>query len=63
MFSSSFFNPEYFNEYFKVIGDPIPILADGGGGSKGISQRRLRQDEDDQDILDFIVTFVLNRRS
>jgi hypothetical protein len=63
MFSSGFFTPGYFNEYFKATTEPVLDTGGGGSGSKGILQRRLRLDEDDQDILDFIVTFVLNHRS
>ncbi len=63
MFSSSYFTPQYFNEYFKITGD---VVDDGGGNSKvRVNQRELmafKLDQDDQDILEFVVAFVLSGR-
>ena len=63
MFSSPYFNPEYFNEYFKVTGD---LFDDGGGNSRvRVNQRELKAfnlEQDDEDILEFVVAFVLSRR-
>ena len=63
MFSSSYFTPDYFNEYFKVTAE---ITDDGGSGSKvTVNQRELMAfnlEQDDQDILEFVVAFVLSGR-
>jgi len=62
MFSSSYFNPEYFNEFFKISGT---VIEDGGGNSsvyvnwQQLQAMQLRKG--DEDILEFIVAFVLSR--
>jgi len=66
VFSSSYFSPEYFGEYFKITGEVTYIDTPGGGGGKAVNvnQRQLRAlklGKDDQDILEFIVAFVLSR--
>lgn len=62
MFSSLYFTPKYFNEYFKITGD---VIDDGGGNSSvhvnWQQLKALRLGKDDQDILEFIVAFVLSR--
>ncbi len=63
MFSSSYFTPEYFNEHFKITSSVIQ-LPGGGGGSHVVDYselRRLKLDKDDQDILEFIVAYMMNR--
>lgn len=61
MFSSSYFNPEYFNEYFKITGE----VVDDGSGTKSVvvnlgQLRSLKLRKEDEDILEFIVSFVLS---
>ena len=66
MFSSSYFNQEYFGEYFKITGDVIIIEEpEGGSGSKGVTVnwqelKALGLNRDDQEVVEFIVAFVLS---
>ena len=67
MFSSSYFAPEYFNEYFKVTGSVTTI---GGGHGAwyevDVNQDELRQfnlKRDDEVILEFMIAFVLSQGS
>ncbi len=70
MFSSAFFTPKYFNKYFKITGEilDIGVVPSGGGGGQAgviVNQSQLRAlglRKDDQDVLEFIVAFVLSRR-
>lgn len=67
MFSSSYFAQEYFNDYFKITGEvyELPDVTGGGGGKavqvnwQEIQALGLRKDE--EEILEFIVAFVLSR--
>lgn len=67
MFSSAYFSSEYFNEYFKITGEIIPIDEGGSGsGSKGVQVnwrelQLLGLHKDDQEVMEFIVAFVLSR--
>jgi len=63
MFSSSYFTPEYFNEYFKVTGEVIELPSGGFGvnvNKRGPSQFHLNRE--DEDILEFVIAFVLSGR-
>lgn len=73
MFSSSFFSPDFFGEFFKVVGTPIIIpkppgkgntLTGGVGGGLHIDLSEMRNKgfaKEDEDVLEFIIAFVLNR--
>jgi len=63
MFTSLYFNPEYFNEYFKIAGKVISLPGGGGGGVE-VNQAELGAlglNHEDEEILAFIVAFVLTR--
>jgi len=62
MFSSSYFTPKYFNRYFKPSEFIEKIVVAVGSGGKAISHnlRKLKLGKDDQDILEFIMSFVIN---
>lgn len=66
MFSSSYFEPSYFNEYFKITPTDIVLPDDlGGSAAKVVDYKEIRKlnlDRDDQDILEFIVAFVTNQQ-
>ncbi len=64
MFSSAYFPQEYFNEYFKITGEVIRH-EDDGGSSVSVNWQQLKAlklRKGDEDILEFIVAFVLSRR-
>jgi hypothetical protein len=61
MFRSNYFTPWYFNEYFKIRGE-----VTGGGGGRKVSVnledlKALNLEQDDEEIMEFIVAFVLSR--
>jgi len=65
MFSSSYFNPEYFNEHFRQSGTVIKVPNVGGGyTSVGVTNfdrlRELCLRKDDQDVLEMLFAFVLS---
>lgn len=67
MFSSSHFAPDHFGEHFKITGQVIIIPDEGGGGSKGMvvdyaELRRLNLRKEDEEILEFIVAWVMSRQ-
>lgn len=66
MFSSSFFSPEFFGDHFKITTGEIIQLPDALGGGSGkvvdfAAIRKLNLDKDDQDILEFIVAYVISQ--
>ena len=72
MFSSSFFSPEFFGNFFKITGTPVLIkrvdagVKDRGVGGTHVNLAPIRGKgfhKDEEDILEFIITFVLNRSS
>ena len=63
MFPSGYFSPEYFNEYFEaIIVVVIPVAGGGGGGVRNWYKRNeISLPNEDEEIIDFIVAFVLSR--
>ncbi len=65
MFSSNYFTPSYFNEFFKITGE-VSYSEDGGGNSSvNVNWQQLKAmklHKGDEAILEFIVAFVLSRR-
>ena len=65
MFNSGHFAPDYFGEHFKPIKGEVYVPPGGGGGFwVNVDQTDLKAfklKQEDEEILEFVVAFVLSR--